>query len=204
MRQNVFKTKWAVSGIVLGILLIIAAAALYTVGSLAEDSISWQLTLVGKNNEQRVLSYDEIRSMPYEEAQGGFFTTVGVINGPYEVKGVLLTDLCALVGGVTSSDIVSASAADGYAMVFDYDQIGGDMDTYDPVDIHVVPHEKLMILLIYEQDGKPLSDSDGRPLRIAIAGSEALLTEGHNWVKWVNKIEVIPISAPESTPGAGS
>ena len=26
--------------------------------------------------------------MPSEKAQGGFFTTVGVVNGPYKVKGV--------------------------------------------------------------------------------------------------------------------
>jgi DMSO/TMAO reductase YedYZ molybdopterin-dependent catalytic subunit len=109
------------------------------------------------------------------------------------VKGALLQDLCDLVGGVTSDDIVSVTAVDGYSMVFDYDQLGGDIETYDPVTLHEVPHETLKILLIYEQNGKTLSDSDGRPLRIAVVGSEALLTEGHNWVKWVNKIEVISL-----------
>jgi hypothetical protein len=31
------------------------------------------------------------------------------------------------------------------------------------------------------------------PLRIAVVGDKALLTEGHYWVKWVNKIEVISL-----------
>jgi DMSO/TMAO reductase YedYZ molybdopterin-dependent catalytic subunit len=191
LTQSITKNKWAILGLVVGIILVIGAAAYYIWNNYANvESIDWELTLVGKNNEQRVLSYKEIRDMPYQEARGGFFTTVGVVNGPYEVKGVLLKDLYGLVGGVTPDDLVSISATDGYAMVFDYDQLNGDIPTYDPVTLHELPHEKFMVLLIYEQDGKPLSDSDGKPLRIAVVGSEELLTEGHNWVKWVNKIEV--------------
>lgn len=116
-----------------------------------------------------------------------------MINGPYEVKGVLLEELCALVGGVTATDVVSVSATDGYSMVFDYEQLSGDIETYDPVTMREIPHEKLVVLLTYEQDGKPLPHNDGRPLRIAVVGSEALLTEGHYWVKWVNSIEVFSL-----------
>ncbi len=185
------KNRWAVIGLILGAILIVAAAGYYAWGGTKEEPIDWEVTLVGSNGEQQVLSYDDIRDLPYEEARGGFFTTVGVINGPYEVRGVLLTELCELVGGVTPSDVVAISADDGYSMVFDYDQLFGDIETYDPVTMHEVPHEWLTVLLTYEQDGKTLSHNDGRPLRVAVAGSEALLTEGHNWVKWVNKIEVI-------------
>jgi DMSO/TMAO reductase YedYZ molybdopterin-dependent catalytic subunit len=192
--QSMSKNKWAIIGLIIGVVLIIGAAAYYICNNnAAGEPINWELTLVGKNGEQKVLSYEEVRSLPYQEAQGGFFTTVGVVNGPYEVKGVLLQDLCELVGGVTADDLISISANDGYSMVFDYDQLSGDIPTYDPVNLHEVSHEKLMVLLIYEQDGKSLSDSDGRPLRLAVVGSERLLTEGHNWVKWVNKIEVTPI-----------
>jgi DMSO/TMAO reductase YedYZ molybdopterin-dependent catalytic subunit len=193
LRQSMSKNRLAIWGLIIGVVLIVGAAVFYIWNSTAEEPIDWEVTLVGKNNEPQVLSYEEIRSLPYQEARGGFFTTVGVVNGPYEVKGVLLQDLCALVGGVTSTDVVAVSAVDGYSMVFDYAQLRGDIETYDPVTIHEVPHEKLMILLTYEQDGQPLSDSDGRPLRIAVVGSEALLTEGHNWVKWVNQIEVISL-----------
>jgi DMSO/TMAO reductase YedYZ molybdopterin-dependent catalytic subunit len=51
-----------------------------------------------------------------------------------------------------------------------------------------------MILLTYEWDGKTISHNDGGPLRLVIVSSEALLTEGHNWVMWVNKIEVISLA----------
>jgi DMSO/TMAO reductase YedYZ molybdopterin-dependent catalytic subunit len=184
------KNRWAILGLVLGAVLIIAAAGFY-IWQDTEEPIEWEVTLVGSNGEQQVLSYDEIRNLPYEEARGGFFTTVGVVNGPYEVKGVLLTELCKLVGGVSPEYVVAVSATDGYSMVFDYAQLFGDIETYDPVTLKEMPHEWLTVLLTYEQDGKTLSHNDGRPLRVAVAGSEALLTEGHNWVKWVDRIEVI-------------
>lgn len=194
MREWINKNSWAFFGLILGVVLVLAAAGFYIWQSApAEEPITWELTLVGKSNEQRVLSYEDVLSLPGEEARGGFFTTVGVINGPFEVKGVRLEELCALVGGVTATDVVSVSATDGYSIVFDYEQLGGDIETYDPVTLREIPHEKLMVLLTYEQDGKPLPHNDGRPLRIAVVGSEALLTEGHYWVKWVNNIEVFSL-----------
>jgi len=186
LREWINKNSWAFFGLILGVVLVLAAAGFYIWQSApAEEPITWELTLVGKSNEQRVLSYEDVLSLPGEEARGGFFTTVGVINGPFEVKGVRLEELCALVGGVTATDVVS--------IVFDYEQLGGDIETYDPVTLREIPHEKLMVLLTYEQDGKPLPHNDGRPLRIAVVGSEALLTEGHYWVKWVNNIEVFSL-----------
>jgi DMSO/TMAO reductase YedYZ molybdopterin-dependent catalytic subunit len=119
-------------------------------------------------------------------------TSVGVVYGPYEVKGVLLQDLCDLVGGIAPNEGVDVSAPDGYSMVLSHDQIcSGGFPTYDPVTLHEVTHEKQMVLLTYEWNGNPISNNDGGPLRLVIVSSENLLTEGHNWVMWVDKIEVI-------------
>jgi DMSO/TMAO reductase YedYZ molybdopterin-dependent catalytic subunit len=160
-------------------------------GYAAEESIDWEVTLIGSNGEQRVITYDEIRRLPHQEARGGYLTSVGIVYGPYNVKGVLLQDLCDLAGGIASNDIVSVSAGDGYSMVFSYDQIySPDFLTFDPITRHEMPHEQQMVMLTYEWDGKPISNNDGGPLRLVIVSSEALLTEGHNWVKWVNEIEI--------------
>jgi DMSO/TMAO reductase YedYZ molybdopterin-dependent catalytic subunit len=188
------RNKWGILGVSIGVVLVILASVLYILNQNSrKEPIEWELTLVGKNQQHRVLSYNEIRAMPSHKARGGFFTTVGVVNGPYEVIGVLVTDLCALVGGITSQDVVMTSAVDGYSMVFDYDQLSGNIPTYDPKTIHEVPHDELQVLLIYEQDGKPLSHDSGKPLRIAVVGNADLLTEGHWWVKWINKLEVISL-----------
>ena len=185
--------KWmAPVFLTVGIICIAMATVTYAwIDNHPDETITWNVTLIGSNSEQRILHYDEITSMPTYVGHGGFITSVGVVNGPYEGKGVPLSDLCELLGGVTPSDIVMISAADGYSAVFDYDQIMGDFVTYNPENLREVPHGELKLILMYELDGKPLSDYDGKPLRLAVVGRDALLTEGAYWVKWVNKIEVI-------------
>ena len=185
--------KWIALVFVIAGIICIATAVVTHIwgGNCPEEAITWNVTLIGSNDEQRILRYDEITAMPAYAGHGGFFSSVGVVSGPYEAKGVPLSDLCELVGGVTPSDIVMISAADGYSAVFDYDQLMGSLITYNPENLREVPHEELKPVLIYELNGEPLSDYDGRPLRLAVVGRDALLTEGVYWVKWVNRIDVI-------------
>jgi DMSO/TMAO reductase YedYZ molybdopterin-dependent catalytic subunit len=178
------------------LVLVLVALILVSVhpwhGQADAETKAWKLTLVGRDGGERILSYDEIASLPSYEGNGGFFTTVGVVYGPYVAKGVTLSELCELVGGVTPPDAVMVSATDGYSSVFDYEQIMGDFITYDSENLKETPHDELRTILMYQQDGKPLSDGDGKPLRIAIVGTKkGLLVEGSYWVKWVNRIEVL-------------
>jgi DMSO/TMAO reductase YedYZ molybdopterin-dependent catalytic subunit len=181
-----------------GILCIAVASVTYAwMETRPEEIVTWNVTLIGSNSEQRILQYNEITAMPAYAGHGGFFTSVGVVNGPYEGKGVPLSNLCELVGGVTPSDIVMISAVDGYSALFDYDQIMGGFITYNPENLREVPHGELKLILMYELDGKPLSDYNGRPLRLAVVGQDELLTEGLYWVKWVDRIEVIEVGQSE-------
>ena len=156
-----------------------------------QDVMDWNLTLVG-NGEVRVLSLDDIKAMPSYEGYGGFFTTVGMVNGPYMCEGIPVEELCDLVGGLNASNTLRVSARDGYLMTFGSDQVRGHFRTYDPQTFREVPHEELEMILMYEVDGAPLTDYGGCPLRIAIVypEDEGTVTEGHNWVKWVDKIEI--------------
>jgi DMSO/TMAO reductase YedYZ molybdopterin-dependent catalytic subunit len=191
MKKGQSKNKWFVFGIVCGAILIIAAALsfMWTGGG---EPVDWEVTLMSKSGE-KVVQFDEICKMPSRKAQGGFFTTVGVVNGPFKVKGVSVVDLCSLVGGVTPAEAVIVSADDGYSMMFGYDQLTGNINTYDPETLQERPHDELGVLLTYEQDGKPLSHADGNPLRVAVVGNADLLTEGHWWVKWVTNIEIVDV-----------
>jgi DMSO/TMAO reductase YedYZ molybdopterin-dependent catalytic subunit len=162
-------------------------------GSAAD--VEWNLTLVGSNGDNVTLSLKDIKALESTTGQGGFFTTTGAIHGPYDVKGVSIENLCDLVGGLGPSDGVLVLAVDGYSAFFEHDEVEGNIPTseYDPVtgNLKEVPHENLGLILMYEQDGKPLSDDDGKPLRLAVAGDDRLLTEGFRWVRWVDRIEVI-------------
>lgn len=178
--------------LVVGILLIASSVLVYA-RPWQGQSITWNLALVGEDGQQKTLTYDEIRAMPAYSGSGGFFTTTGVVNGPFQVKGVPLTDLCNLVGGILPADAVMVSASDGYSSIFDYKQAIGDIITYDPKTMKEVPHGELKLVLMYEQDGMPLSQDGGKPLRLAIIGTDGLLTEGNMWLKWVNKIEIMKV-----------
>ncbi len=177
-----------------GILLVAAAALLYArpwEGRSATEDPDWRLTLVGRDGNEKALTLQDVKAMPAREGSGGFFTTTGQVRGPFEVRGVGLEDLCDLVGGIGESDLVFISASDGYSSVFDHDQIAGGFPAYDPETMKEVPHGQLRLTLMYEQDRDSLSDDDGRPLRLAITGTESLLTEGFYWVRWVDRIEII-------------
>jgi hypothetical protein len=181
---------------IIGFLFIIAvlgigaiAAVMYTPPFGApEEKINWNLTLIG--TAEKVVTFDELRSMHSYEGYGGFFSTVGIVNGPFKCKGVPVEDLCALVGGINDSNTLWVAASDGYMMVFAYDQVKGDFVTYEPATLKEMSHSHLKMILMYEQEGAPLSEDDGRPLRIAIVSKDKLLTEGHYWIKWVDKMEI--------------
>ena len=180
---------------IFSLLIIAVSSVLITIAPVAcggnpenaYKDINCQLTLIG--DKQIVLNMSDILAMPSYSGTSGFFTSVGIVNGPFEIKGVSLLDLCDLVGGVNQSEYVRISAVDNYSMVFSYDQMHGDFITYN-TSLHEVENGGLVPVLMYELDGKQLTADMGSPLRIALIGDN-VLTEGHNWVKWINKIEVL-------------
>jgi DMSO/TMAO reductase YedYZ molybdopterin-dependent catalytic subunit len=94
-------------------------------------------------------------------------------------KGVLLTDILnkAVIKTVAHNDVkkmvIIASASDGYKVVFSWSELFNS-----PVG------EGVMVL--FEKDGKPLSDEEGR---LALISTKDLRT-GPRHVKWLNDIEV--------------
>ena len=176
--------------LIIAVSFVLISIAPVACGGNTEDAykdINCQLTLIG--DKQIVLNMSDILAMPSYSGTSGFFTSVGIVNGPFEIKGVSLLDLCDLVGGVNQSEYVRISAVDNYSMVFSYDQMHGDFITYN-TSLHEVENGGLVPVLMYELDGKQLTADMGSPLRIALIGDN-VLTEGHNWVKWINKIEVL-------------
>ncbi|MFN2270217.1 MAG: molybdopterin-dependent oxidoreductase [Anaerolineae bacterium] len=145
------------------------------------------------SGEQSVtLNWEDIQALPAYEGVGGRISSVGHVTPPAKFKGVTLEDLCGLVGGITEENSISVVAKDGYAMTLSYNQITtGDFPTYDPSTGDESPFDgKLWVVVAYEEEGALIpADGDG-PLRLAILGSQKLVTDGHWWIKWVEKIEI--------------
>ncbi|MDG6257087.1 MAG: molybdopterin-dependent oxidoreductase [Methanomicrobiaceae archaeon] len=159
------------------------------------DPIRGDLTVAeminGTETQSVVLSYDEVLAMPAYTAHGYAVSTVGIKFGPYVCTGVALPDLLEVVGGAEEGDQVYVSAPDGYLWVFDYDQLHGESFITLDENLREIPSPPLTVILMYEQDGAPLSYNDGAPFRVAITSAEeGVITEGSSWVKWVDRIEV--------------
>ncbi|MDE4908510.1 molybdopterin-dependent oxidoreductase [Methanogenium marinum] len=156
----------------------------------ATDILPGNLTI--KNGDlEVVLDGDMIRDLPAFVGYGYAVSTVGIKYGPYGVKGVRLTDLIAVVGEFGLENQVWVSAPDGYLWVFDYDQaLGEGFITFD-ANLKEVPAPPLTIIIMYEQDGMPLTNEDGGPFRMVVAtDTPDVITEGSSWVKWVDTIEI--------------
>jgi DMSO/TMAO reductase YedYZ molybdopterin-dependent catalytic subunit len=165
------------------------ATAAPQVAGPADDFSSWNLTINGTTRQ--VYSLNEIRALPATTGHGFAVSTVGIKYGPYVCRGVLLTDLLAPAGGISAGEQAWISAPDGYLWVFDYDQVQGTGFITFNESLKEIPSPPLRILLMYEQDGKPLTYDDGGPLRVAIISEEeGVVTEGSAWVKWVDRIEI--------------
>jgi len=146
------------------------------------------LTLIG--SETKVYSLNEVKAMPAYTASGGFKKSTGAIVGPYTYTGVNLTYLTDLVGGITSSNSVKITASDGYSMTYTYDQVMGDITIYSSTSEEETD-EPLTMVLAYEENGSLIPDEYGGPLRIAFIRSDTPITDGHFWIKYVNKIEIL-------------
>ena len=149
----------------------------------------WRLTLNGTS--EKILTLEDLRNYPAVTGYGYAVSTTGIMFGPYTCTGVDLRDLIADVGGMNPNDRIWISAPDGYMWVFDAEQLTGKGFVTFNTDLKEIPSPPLRIILMYEQDKKPVSYDDGGPARIVIMSDEpGIVTEGSAWVKWVNKIEI--------------
>ncbi len=174
---------------VIGLVLLIAAGIggwmLYT-----GDAGGTALTVNGTIH--KTFTEQQVRALPSVTGHGGSVSTTGIKSGPFTIKGVPLTTLCEAAGGMRENQTLRVSAPDGYMWVFDYNQTHGKgFITFSP-DLKEIPSPNLVPVLMYEQDGQPLTQEQGGPYRIAILTQDDIqvITEGSDWVKWVNTLEI--------------
>lgn len=153
------------------------------------------LTVTGPQGTKQY-TLEEIKSLPSTEGYGGTKSSTGKITPPMLMKGVLVEDLFAQVGGLPEDAAVAVTAKDGYEMTFSVAQMNsGEFLTYDVVtgeekDIS----EPLKVIVAYEANGEPLDPASEGPLRLALIGSEQnQVTDGHWWVKWVTEVKSKPV-----------
>jgi DMSO/TMAO reductase YedYZ molybdopterin-dependent catalytic subunit len=145
----------------------------------------------------KTFSMAQLKALPAYEGYAGIKSSTGVITPPSKYKGVPLTDLADLVGGISEANGVTIVAKDGYGMTFSYRQIAGDgFTTFDPATGDEEPATgKLHAIVAYAHEGEAIPEDDG-PLKLAIAQDDpAQVTEGHWAIKWLQEVSVTRASA---------
>ncbi len=164
-----------------------------TAAPTAESSL---LELCGVDGACQSLTLSDLQALPISEGQAGTKSSAGVITPPTIYSGVSLSDLAQVVGGLSSEVGVNVVAKDGYIMTLSTDQINqGQFITYDPAtgDERAM-QEPLTVILAYARDGEPIPSEAEGPLRLAILSPKNnQVTDGHWSVKWVRKVELIPL-----------
>ena len=198
--KRLFKILLLLIGILLIFTIVVAGLAgcgghTTTVTVSASTNTAGAATLTVVNGTlTKTLTLAEIKALPVVSGSTGDITSSGTIQGPYSYKGVAMIDILKAVGGITSDNAIRISAKDGYSMTFSYNQVvkGAEFPTYDnTTGKEVTPAGTITLFLAYEKDGQPIDDTVG-PLRIGIM-APGQVTDGHWWIKWAQKIEVISV-----------
>jgi DMSO/TMAO reductase YedYZ molybdopterin-dependent catalytic subunit len=137
------------------------------------DSQRWRLEIGGLVEKTLSLNFAELKSLPFVEQ----FATLECIDNPVGGnlignalwRGVRMKDLLERAGLKEGVVDITLHASDGYT---------------DSIALERALNEAT--LLVYEMNGKPLSNAHGFPLRLLVPG-----IFGMKNVKWVTKLEAV-------------
>ena len=146
---------------------------------------------ITKGTQTKTYSLTELKALTSITGYSGTKNKTGVITGPMPYKGVALTNVLNALGGIPANGSVKFTAKDGYSKTLTYDQITNTtFTTYDKSGNAANPEKTPVVFLAYEADGKALDDATG-PVQLAIMTCQNQVTDGSNFVKMIEKIEVI-------------
>jgi len=125
---------------------------------------------------------------------GKFKSQTGTFDyGTY--TGVSVTTLLGLVGGISSSQVLCVTGADGYAKNYTYAQVtGSGLTMYDPVsNATVTPTHPVTMILAYYLNSTATNlpaYTDGSYLTTAFVGADGYSTTANLYLKYVVSLQV--------------
>ncbi|MHA1964308.1 MAG: metallophosphoesterase family protein [Candidatus Thorarchaeota archaeon] len=168
---------------------------------LANPTLERDRVVIRGTDEDVTLSLVDLKSIDVVEGWSSFQNLFDNWRGYGLYRGVSVSDLVVLVGGMGVSDIVRVTSFDGYSQDFSYDNVYPNVSWYD------IQGD---MILAYRLNGTDVLDwTDGMrvvmlPVDEAYSNDDCLTTStpgmgyhiypsaGARWVRFVSFIEVIP------------
>ncbi len=156
------------------------------------------ITIAG---EEHNYTMTELQVLPSATGLGGFIKTAATPptpSGPFNYTGVLMTNLLADVGNLPENYSLQVLSSDGYTTYFTKNEVQGVMEAFDSTTAESIGNRLFLMVLAYHEDGAPLSEEIGGPLRIIFLPDGDYMSAGHSWPKFVTSISVIDETDPWS------
>ena len=178
----------------LGSIFVLLAIITLSQAGCSKNAAATPVVLTVTNGSvSKTYSLAQIEAMPSVSGSAGTINGGGAISGQLQCKGVAMTQILSEVGGFTASDAIEVIGSDGYTVTLSYQQVTqGSFQTFDITSGDAVTASApLTAFLEYQENGVALGTDVG-PLRLGILSPQGQVTMASLWVKWVDKIGVVP------------
>jgi DMSO/TMAO reductase YedYZ molybdopterin-dependent catalytic subunit len=194
--KHLMKRWYGILAALLLTTLIMPAIAGCSGSSTVTSAASTVLTIIN-GNKTKTFTMAELKAMTPITGTAGQMSSTGNITGPDTYTGVSVMDLLATVGGFTENNAIRVSAKDAYSMTISYNQLtNGNFTVINSTNgKETDPTKKPVVFVAYATNGTDINTTVG-PLRLGIMTDTNQVTEGHWWVKWTEKIEVVTTETP--------
>jgi hypothetical protein len=156
-----------------------------------------QVTVTGADGTSKTFNKVDLLALTMTSGLGGKYRSDKGIFDYGTYQGVSISTLLDSVGGMTSSQVLSVVAADGYVKNFTYAQVqGNDLAMYDPATITATkPAYSVTTILAYALNSTstnlPSYNNDGTHyLMISFVGADGYATIANQFAKYVTEIHV--------------
>jgi hypothetical protein len=156
-----------------------------------------QVTVIGADGTSKTFNKDDLLALTMTSGLGGKYRSDKGIFDYGTYQGVSITTLVDTVGGMSSSQVLSVVAADGYVKNFTYAQVqGNDLAMYDPTTITATtPPHPVTTILAYALNNTSTNlqsyNNDGTHyLMFSFVGADGYATIANQFAKYVTEIHV--------------
>ena len=111
--------------------MVLAGASIGAIMLLQQPSAGPSIDVIKKDSTRQTIVFAQMLSLESVEAYGAYENSYDNPRGHGTYKGVKISDLVDLAGGMESTDLIVVNASDGYSVTFPYSKVYPSLSTQD-------------------------------------------------------------------------
>ncbi len=196
--SNSLNRRTVLAVVTIVIVIIASLTVIFILQPQNQSELDIVLTVnVGDSSTNYTL--DDLTSLPSVTGNTGFVKTgtyPPVIVSPSNWTGIPLVHLLSLDDNLPMNYSLQIVSSDGYITYFTMAEVQGSIEAYNSSTAEPIGPRNFTMVLAYMQNGEPLTNETGGPLRLVLFPDGDYLSAGHSWPKFVREITVIDETEP--------